>query len=615
MQDEQRTREQLATELCDLRERLAQLERLQPSAPTERALEAELQLNTTMADLSNALINSSVDVQEIAGLVLASVTSLTDSGQGHVVVFTADSDDRVVVEATDSLKSLAVTEHGPELAGPCDESSDDTGSGDGASGFYTNSPTTLLCGGQDVVESMTVSRLLCVPAIAEGQVLGYITIADAGRDYTRKDLSAVKRIAALYALGLKDRAAQDALIEHKENLEDLARTRASELVATNEKLKVEVAERQRADKALRTSEEKYRTLVESAGESIATVSDKGVFLFMNTTGARRLGGAPSDFIGKAMWDIFPKEIADRQMGSIRQVLGSGTGTNVVVPTEVQGQLRWHNTTVEPLRDSDGSMNAAMVIARDIHDLKQAQEQLEKHREEMARTEHLASLATLSAAISHELTQPLTVISLAIGNTLAELEGLGDCETIRDNLQDAVSGVDNITQVIDGFRRFAGRSVEKGVGPVCLGTVAQRVMQLLDEQAWRAKVTMTLEGFDELPAISANERDLEQLFFLLTENAIHAACRDRPNCLEIRGKVLGSNIEILFVDDCGGIEPKDLDRIFDPFFTTKPTGEGTGLGLCVVERIVSRAGGRIKVDSKYGKGTAFQVSLPVNTRTD
>lgn len=66
----------------------------------------------------------------------------------------------------------------------------------------------------------------------------------------------------------------------------------------------------------------------------------------------------------------------------------------------------------------------------------------------------------------------------------------------------------------------------------------------------------------------------------------------------------------FRDDCGGIAPENLERIFEPFFTTKPAGEGTGLGLCVVQRIVSQAGGAIRVESRPGDGTTFFVTLPV-----
>jgi len=68
--------------------------------------------------------------------------------------------------------------------------------------------------------------------------------------------------------------------------------------------------------------------------------------------------------------------------------------------------------------------------------------------------------------------------------------------------------------------------------------------------------------------------------------------------------------LLFCDNCGGVAPENLERVFEPFFSTKPPGEGTGLGLCIAETIVSRARGQIHVESDFGRGTTFRVFLPL-----
>ncbi|GAI40154.1 unnamed protein product [marine sediment metagenome] len=117
--------------------------------------------------------------------------------------------------------------------------------------------------------------------------------------------------------------------------------------------------------------------------------------------------------------------------------------------------------------------------------------------------------------------------------------------------------------------------------------------------------------DELPSIYSNEKDLEQLFFALVDNAIQAADGKNSRQLIISGAVKDEHIELRFADNCSGIAPENLDKIFEPFFTTRPAGEGTGLGLCVVERIVSGAGGKIHVASKAGEGSTFFVTLPIN----
>jgi len=372
----------------------------------------------------------------------------------------------------------------------------------------------------------------------------------------------------------------------------------------------DITKRKRLERQLKASEERYRALVESAGEAIATVDENGTFLFMNNTAAQRLGGRAEDFEGKTMWDLFPEEVADRQVASIRRVISTAEGSNTVSLSCVGGEMRWYNTTIQPLRDSEGNITAGLVIARDIHEFKKAQDELAAYSERMIRAEQLASLGTLSATLSHELTQPLTVIRLSIQNSLNDLEKMPCPPRVVEDLRDGLAEVASVTAIAERFRSFARRSSEKVARETSIPETAGRVMRLLHESARRASMVLEMQGLDALPAVCIHEKDLEQLFFALAQNAIQAADGRRARHFTILGRREGDQIELQFSDDCGGIAPEILPHIFEPFFTTKPAGEGTGLGLCIVQRVVAQAQGRMSVESNCGSGTTFGVSLPI-----
>ncbi len=204
--------------------------------------------------------------------------------------------------------------------------------------------------------------------------------------------------------------AEEELREYRDQLEELVEERTTELTKANQQLQREVTERTRAEEgqrkalakalrathALRESEGKYRTLVESADQSIFTMDQDGVFLFMNTVSAQLLGGQPEDFVGKTMWDVFPQEVADRQFATVRGVIQSGQGCIAEKVTILQGELRCYRTSIQPIRDRSGKVHVALVIATDVTDRKRAEEEIRQ------RTAQLEALRQVGLEITAEL---------------------------------------------------------------------------------------------------------------------------------------------------------------------------------------------------------------------
>jgi C4-dicarboxylate-specific signal transduction histidine kinase len=319
-------------------------------------------------------------------------------------------------------------------------------------------------------------------------------------------------------------------------------------------------------------------------------------------------------IGMKVVDVHNDRQMDEYKKAMNEIRTRGSWEGEIAHTKKDGTAFPTRMSVTLLKNEEGKPARILAVARDITKSKRKEEQLRQCREKMAQTEKLAELRTLNATMAHEMTQPLTVIRLSIENLLAELEELQtvSCSSpVVEDLREGLNEISNITSLIDNFRKFARRSSEIPLRQVDLKVIAERIVKLLDQSARLAKVTLRIQGMDELPLIYGLEKDLEQLFFALVENAIQAADGKKMRHITISGAVRDEHVELQFADNCGGIAPENLDRVFEPFFTTKGEDEGTGLGLCTVQNIVFRAQGNVRVKSIAGQGSTFFVALPIN----
>lgn len=188
----------------------------------------------------------------------------------------------------------------------------------------------------------------------------------------------IERMRRVFAeqtsLRFEDREDRDGGMIHTESVAFPVRDDAGTVFAVTVVLR-DVTARRAAEEALRESEQRYRALVDGAGEVIAVVDAEGVFRFMNSVAAGRLGSTPEALVGRSYWDLFPKPVADRHFEAVQRVIATGEGGTWDSREMIDGQERMYSTSLRPLRDAEGHTSSVLIIARDVTQRRQAEAEL------------------------------------------------------------------------------------------------------------------------------------------------------------------------------------------------------------------------------------------------
>ena len=357
---------------------------------------------------------------------------------------------------------------------------------------------------------------------------------------------------------------------------------------------------------LEKSEEKYRTLVESAEDIIFTIDEKGEYLSMNRYATRFFRQEPEDLIGKNMHDLFSKESAELQMGFIRQVFNTGRNVNVKYPVEVGKREYWFTSNFVGIKNENDKVFTVLGISRDITERKKMED------EQMYNTEKLASLGKLSAGVAHELNNPLTVILGFADILLEKAEPGSKNHEILETIDKQALNCKRIIESLLGFARYR----EKTEYSTDVNVDIEMVLSVVENILFTKKATLEKNLAKDLPKVRGGSGHLQQVFMNLITNAVAAMEGGGVLTVTTRLNDPGNRVEILFKDTGQGIKREYRDKIFEAFFTTKKIGEGTGLGLSVSHGIVTKYGGEITFETvseeedRERKGTTFIVSLPV-----
>jgi signal transduction histidine kinase len=288
-----------------------------------------------------------------------------------------------------------------------------------------------------------------------------------------------------------------------------------------------------------------------------------------------------------------------------------------IKSMAKGQL---NTQID-LKGEDELSELGQAFNQMAIDLKRAREQLIREGQiklelerSLRQSEKLATIGQLASGLAHEIGTPLNIIA---GRADLTMRKLGENEEAQKNLNIIVQQTERITKIIQQLLGFV-RKKKPEQRPLNLGALLESALDFLDQQIQRQKVKVVKDLTDNLPAVTGDPDQLQQVFLNLVLNAIQSMPKGGelrlnaiPQWISKEGLEEGQRqyVEIRVEDTGTGMGKGVIENIFNPFFTTKEKEKGTGLGLTVSQGIIQDHDGWIEAESEVGKGSVFKVYLP------
>lgn len=358
----------------------------------------------------------------------------------------------------------------------------------------------------------------------------------------------------------------------------------------------DVTETKRSHERMQAANDRFTRVVQSLASAIAVVSDDDArqIFFMNTPYVRLFGGTA--------------DACRRILG----VLEAQKKTSIREGLYDEVTDRWFDVRIQTIVWTN-DRKAVMLIATDITEWRQMQEQLQaqiKHAEE---TQRLVTMGEMASSLAHELNQPLAAIS----NYAAAAKSLLEAHALKpEAATDAFGRIDNQAKraaaIIKRIRSFAKNKHDTQFAVVPVETIVTEAMELALIQAKKLGASIKVEMAENLPSINGDAVMLEQLLLNLLKNAMEALEPESDRNVELSVSHEKQSDAIVFTirDHGPGMSDEVKAMLFDAFFTTKKTGMGIGLNIC--RTIVENHHGRLLVSDTEGGGTTFTVRIPVNT---
>ena len=445
----------------------------------------------------------------------------------------------------------------------------------------------------DKLSGFKTKAILCVPLKAKTRLIGVLEVINKvdGTSFAEEDIQLLNIFGHQAAVAIENAKLHTELADRLE-------------------------ERKEAEEALRESEEKYRTILESIEDGYFEVDIAGNFTFFNDSLCKIFGYSKDELMGMNNRQYTDEENAKELYQTFNTVYTTGKpdkGYDWEIIRK-DGSKRYVEASVSLRKDSEGQPIGFRGIARDVSERRQAEEEKARLEVQLQQAQKMEAIGTLAGGIAHDFNNLMTSV---LGNiSLAKMEMKPESKGFKNlvEAEDASIQTKELTARLITFSK-GGEPVKEtvSIGDLVKGAVGSSL-----------KSSDIDAGFsipDDISPVEADEEQMKQVIHNVVTNAqeamagqgsINVSCENidigEKDTLTLKD---GQYVKISIEDQGPGIPEEDLIRIFDPYFSTKEMGaqKGMGLGLAVSDSIVKRHDGLITVESELGRGTTLSIYLP------
>jgi two-component system C4-dicarboxylate transport sensor histidine kinase DctB len=249
---------------------------------------------------------------------------------------------------------------------------------------------------------------------------------------------------------------------------------------------------------------------------------------------------------------------------------------------------------------------ATRLEQEVQDRRATEAELRRTQADLIQSGKLAALGQMSAALSHEINQPLAAVR-NFADSAGKYLDRGDTATARDNLGRILGMVDRMSAIARHLRDVA-RKPDRPLSDVALAPVVAEALLTADQRLRTAEATVTTDLPADLPLVRAGPLRLGQVIVNLLSNAADAVEGRDDRRIAVAARAEGGRVLLTVSDSGPGVADPIAHRIFDPFFTTKTVGAGLGLGLSISYNIARDFGGDLRIGTAPGGGAEFTLDL-------